>query len=271
MSPAKTKGFGITLRIALLAWLITLVTVVIFVVVIIPEQKRTFVENLESKANGVAVSIRDVATGAVVAEDYGDLVEHCLQILKGDKSIDYLVITKNSGESWIHDKSGWRYSVLPPKWHPDARVSDSGIGVVSEFNRRVFYYSQPFDYSGIQWGWIHVGLSLESYDKSVASVYRRTGILALVCILVSLIASVLYARLLVKPILTLQSVVRQIARGDLSARVVIHSRDEIEALADSFNTMAENLLQRDRTWAASSSRPSSFWLRRTGAWWRRKC
>jgi signal transduction histidine kinase len=245
MNTIKTRRFGITLRIALLAWLVTLVTVAIFVALTIPEQKRTFVEHLESKANGVAVSIRDVAAGAVVNEDYGALVEHCMQILKGDKSIDYLVITKNNGESWIHEKTGWRYNQLPVEWHPLTRVPGSGIGVVPEFHRRVFHYSQPFDYSGIQWGWIHVGLSLETYDHSVATVYRRTGVLALVCVLVSLIASGLYARLLVRPILNLQSVVRQIARGDLSARAVIHSGDEVELLADSFNTMADSLLQRD--------------------------
>jgi signal transduction histidine kinase len=234
------------MRIALLAWLITLVTVSIFVTVIIPEQKQTFLENLESKANGVAVSIRDVAAGAVVNEDYGTLVEHCLQILKGDKSIDYLVITKNSGESWIHDKSGWRCTQLPTAWHPERRTPSSAISVVSEFNRRVFHYSQPFDYSGIQWGWIHVGLSLKTYDRSVANVYRRTGILALICILLSLLASGLYARFLVKPILTLQTVVRRVARGDLSARAVIRTGDEVELLADSFNAMAGSLLQRDK-------------------------
>jgi signal transduction histidine kinase len=246
MTNVKTRRLGITVRIALLAWLITFVTVSIFVTVIIPEQKQTFVENLESKANGVAVSIRDVATGAVVTEDYGALVEHCLQILKGDKSIDYLVITKNSGESWIHDRTGWRFSQLPKEWHPETRTTNSAIGVVSEFNRRVFHYSQPFDYSGIQWGWIHVGLSLQAYDNSVAVVYHRTGVLALLCILLSLLASVLYARFLVQPILTLQSVVRRIARGDLSARAVIQTGDEVELLADSFNAMAGSLLQRDR-------------------------
>jgi signal transduction histidine kinase/HAMP domain-containing protein len=244
--PSGTRRFGITLRIALLAWIITTVTLSIFVTVIIPEQKRAFVENLESKANGVAVSIRGVAAGAVVTEDYGALVEHCLQILKGDKAIDYLVITKNDGESWIHERSGWRYSQLPAEWHPAARVPSSGIGVVTEFHRRVFHYAQPFDYSGIEWGWIHVGLSLETYDRSVTTVYCRTGILALICILLSLLASGLYARLLVKPIRTLQSVVQRIARGDLSARAVIHSGDEVEILANSFNAMTSSLLQRDK-------------------------
>ena len=246
MTRTKTRRFGITLRIALLAWSITVVTVSVFVTVIIPEQKRTFLENLESKAAGVAVSVRDVVTGAVVNEDYSTLVDHCLQIVKEDRSLEYLVITKNSGESWIHEKSSWRSGQLPKEWHPEARASSSAIGVVPEFNRRVFHYSQPFDYSGIQWGWIHVGLSLQSYDRSVATVCRRTGILALVCILLSLLGSGIYARFLVRPLRTLQSVVGRIARGDLSARAVIHTGDEVELLADSFNSMAGSLLQRDQ-------------------------
>jgi PAS domain S-box-containing protein len=132
---------------------------------------------------------------------------------------------------------------LPDQWHSTTRAPSGGISVVSEFHRRVFHYSQPFDYSGIQWGWVHVGLSLETYDHSVATVYRRTGILALICILLSLLASVLYTRLLVRPILTLQSVVRRIASGDLSARAVIHTGDEVELLANSFNAMAGSLQQ----------------------------
>jgi signal transduction histidine kinase len=246
MIRVNTRRFGMARKIALLAWSITLVTIVIFVLVIIPEQKRLFVDNLQSKARGIAVSLRDVATRAVVATDYSTLVDHCLQVLKGDPSIDFLVITKNNGESWIHDKSGWRYSHLSGEWLPEARVPTSSIGVASMFQRRVLQYSQPFDYSGITLGWVHVGLSLEGYDQSVATVYRRTGMLALVCILLSLVASVLFARFQAGPIRTLQSVVLRIARGDLSARAAIKTGDEVESLADSFNSMASSLLQRDK-------------------------
>ena len=45
---------GITLRIAVLAWLVTLFTMGLFVVALIPEQKRDLQEALESKALGVA-------------------------------------------------------------------------------------------------------------------------------------------------------------------------------------------------------------------------
>jgi signal transduction histidine kinase/CheY-like chemotaxis protein len=244
---AKNRMMGITLRTALLSWLVTIATLLIFVMVIIPVQKRTFLENLESKAHGVTVSLRDVAAGAVINEDYSTVVDHCVQMLNGDPTLDYLVITRNDGFSMIHERAGWRSETeVPGEFRPEKREVRKGIGIVPFFGRRVFYYSKPFDYSGIQWGWIHVGLSLDGYDRSVAAVYQRTGLLAVLCILLSLVASVIYAKRLVKPILRLQSVVQEIAGGDLSPRAAIESGDEIGRLARSVNSMTEALLQRDR-------------------------
>ena len=238
---------GITLRTALASWLVTIATLLIFVAVIIPQQKQVFEENLESKAHGVAVSLRDVAAGAAVNEDFSSVVDHCKEMLKGDPGLDYLVITKNDGFSLINHRKGWySESDAGKEWRPDRREPSSGIGVVPLFGYRVFHYSQPFDYSGIQWGWIHVGLSLESYDRSVAAVYHRTGLVAVVCILISLLASAVYAKHLVRPILSLRTTVQRVAGGDLSARAEVTRGDELGSLAGSVNTMTEALLRRDR-------------------------
>jgi len=238
---------GITLKTALLSWLVTIITLLTFVIVIIPEQKRTFIENLDSKAHGVAVSLRDLVAGSVVNVDFSTVVDHCMQILQGDKSIDFIVITRNDGFSLIHERAGWRQEEeLPNNWHPENRFSSGRIDVVPLFQRRVFHYSQPFDYSGIEWGWIHVGLSLDSYDRSVMAVYWRTGLLAIVLVLLSLMASIVYAKRLVKPILSLQTVVQRIAEGNLSARALVQGGDELTSLAVSVNTMTESLLQRDK-------------------------
>jgi CheY-like chemotaxis protein/signal transduction histidine kinase/HPt (histidine-containing phosphotransfer) domain-containing protein/HAMP domain-containing protein len=242
------KHMGITLRTALLSWLITIVTLLTFVTVIIPEQKRAFLENLYSKALGISVSLRDVAAGSVVNADFSSVVDHCMQMLQGDASLKYIVITRSDGFSLIHDRDGWRQNEkLPEIWHPEKRVAKGGIDFVPFFKQRVFHYSQPFDYSGIEWGWIHVGLSLDSYDKSVSTVYWRTGLLSVLFIILSLIISVIYAKKLVKPILNLQSVVHKIAGGNLSARAAIEGGDELASLAGSVNTMTDALLKRDKS------------------------
>jgi signal transduction histidine kinase len=241
------KLTGITARTTLLAWTVTLVTLGIFVVIIIPEQKHDLQGGLQSKAQGVAVALQGEVAGAALSEDYSSVVDHAMQVLSGDKAVDFLVITKNDGYAVVVQRDSWHIvPKIEDNWHPGLRLPSGDIEYVPLFNQRVYHYAVPFDYSGLQWGWIHVGLSLDAYDASVRQVYRRTGMLAVVCILLSLVASLLYAKRFVEPILRLRTVVEQVASGDLLARAHIHSKDEIEQLAEAFNDMADAVLHRNR-------------------------
>jgi signal transduction histidine kinase len=238
---------GIARRTVVLAWTITLFTLGIFVAVMIPEQKRDLRAELASKASGVAVSLQGEVAEAAISEDYSAVVEHAMEVLNGDSAVDFLIITKDDGLSVIVDRKGWRMEQkIDRYWYPEQRVPSSELGYVPMLNRRVFHYAVPFDYSSIQWGWIHVGLSLNAYDESTREVNFRTGILTVVCVVISLVASVLYAGRFVRPILRLQSVVERVATGDLMARADIQSHDEIEQLAQAFNGMADMILHRDQ-------------------------
>lgn len=246
--PIYNGHIGIALRIALLSWVVTLATLTIFVIITIPQQKKTYLQNLESKATSVALSLRDVAAGAAVNEDFASLVTASQNLMAGDPDLDFLVIVQNNGYALIFKNGGkWYQDNLESFWLPEKRVSSGTLETVPVLNTRAFHYASPFDYSGIQWGWIHVGLSLTAYDKTVSDLYQNTLWLAVGCVLFSLIASVLYANQLVKPILRLRQMVQRIAGGDLSVRAEMVRRDELGNLADSVNTMASALLRRDRT------------------------
>ncbi len=241
----KERGWGITLKTALFSWLVTIGTLLSFVAVMIPQQKRTFLQHLESKGRGVAASLQDGAASSVVNADYSQLVQQSLTILAGDKSVDYLVLTKNDGFSLISDRAGWRQvDRLPAEWHPAEGNARGTLAVVPLFQRRVFQYSQPFEYRGVRWGWIHVGLSLRDYEQSLAAAYQRTIWVAAICMALSLGVSVVYAKWLVQPILSLRAVVQRVAGGDLSARSTIVTRDELGSLGRSVNAMTEALLRR---------------------------
>jgi two-component system NtrC family sensor kinase len=237
---------GIALQISVLGWVVALLTLIVFGAGVIPQQKLDLQDALRSKAQGIASSLQEVTAGAAVSEDYSSVVEQCTQVLAGDDAIDYLVITKNDGFSVIVERKGWRTAQLGNFWRPRDRKATSGIETVPDFNRRVFRFASPFDYSAIQWGWINVGLSLKSYDQSVKNVYWRTGDLSVLCGVLSLLVSVTYARRQVRPILSLQSTVRQVAEGNLLARATIRSGDEIQDLASSFNSMTASVLQRNQ-------------------------
>jgi two-component system, NtrC family, sensor kinase len=237
---------GITRRITLLGWLVTLLTLAVFVAVIVPEQKREFELSLESKARGVAVSIRGFAAGAAVSEDYSAVVDQAMQVLSGDKAIDYVVMTKNDGFSIVIDRGGWKTESLGGQWRPATRTPSSSIGISPLFGRRVFQYAFPFDYSGIQWGWIHIGLSLDTYDEAVRRTYLRTGATTILCGGLSLLISLLYAAHLVRPIRVLDAAMERVGQGDLHARANVNSGDEIQRLAETFNGMAETILGRNQ-------------------------
>lgn len=236
---------SVTSRISWLSWTVALFSLLAFVAASIPEQKREIEENLRSKARGIAASLQEGLAAAAVTEDYSGVVEQCSQALMGDDTIDFLVIAKNDGFAVVVERSGWRVTHLGEIWRSKERTPSGGIEVTPLSGKRVFHFATPYDFSSLSWGWIHVGLSLAGYDRGVARLYQRTCGMAVVCVAGSLLVSVIFARRLVRPILRLQRVVGRIADGDLSARASIRSVQEIERLAQSFNTMADSLLQRD--------------------------
>ncbi|HMP72891.1 MAG TPA: response regulator [Kiritimatiellia bacterium] len=251
------KSLGVAAKTALLSWLITMVTVFLFAVIMIPQQKRTFLQNLDSKARSITVSLQDVTAGAIVTEDYSTVVDHAGQVLRGDPSIDFIIITKNDGFSLIHEavevgqgararvEPQWRMAPLGEAWRPARRAESGQISTVPEVGRRVYHYQRPFDYSGIEWGWIHIGLTLDTYDQSVRDVLLRTAGVAGICIFLGLLATVQYGRRLARPILSLQETAEQVASGDLAARSKVKTGDEVESLARTFNHMAAALQERE--------------------------
>jgi signal transduction histidine kinase len=235
------------MRIAVLSWLIALFTLFIFAAVTVPHQKSFFLSNLESRANSVAVSLHDATAGAALNEDYASVVLAAQGLIAGGAKIDFLIIMKNEGFALIVEENGWRMeSEIDSFWRPSIRSPFSGIAKVPLFDRRVYYFGQPFDYSGIQWGWIHVGLSLSDYDQNVELLYRNTFMLALACIVFSLLVSFGYAGQLVRPVQRLRQIVQQIAGGDLSVRAEVIRHDELGSLAQSVNTMTDALVRRNR-------------------------
>src|SRR4029450_9309283 len=80
----------------------------------------------------------------------------------------------------------------------------------------------------------------EVYGPLYASLFRTSGFL-LVGLVMALVASLLVARRVVRPLETLRNGVERIGGGDMNARLELKTGDEIEVLAEEFNKMTENL------------------------------
>ncbi len=91
-------------------------------------------------------------------------------------------------------------------------------------------------------GWlVFVDLPLgEAFAPLYSSIYR-TAFLVLVGVALSVLASLFLARRMVTPIRALETGAARIGTGALDQRIEVRTGDELEALADQFNRMAEQL------------------------------
>jgi PAS domain S-box-containing protein len=237
-----TRRMSILVRAILLSWLVAVLTIAIFAFFNIPQQRGSLLDSLKSKAQIVSTSIADVAAGAIVIEDFSSVVDHCMKIVGTGESVPFVVVTRKDGFSLVHQPDGWTTRQLNGDWLLSDMRGNSGRITRTEFSRETVYlYSAPFVYSGIEWGWIHIGLSLDKFNADLRSVYQRTVLLGLACVFIGLIISMVYTRRLVEPIRKLTGIMHRVANGDLSARAAITSGDEIENLGNSFNHMTDSL------------------------------
>jgi PAS domain S-box-containing protein len=240
--PGIFRPQRIVVRVALISSALIIISLGLFVLATIPFQRTAILDAMKSEAKSTVTSIDQVTASAIITEDFGTVVEHCLRVVQESPSIVYVVVTRNDGFSLVITKKGWEQKTLKGIWISPGERSASNRFLASEISREeVFHYSHPFQYSGIDWGWIHIGLSLKKFHSDISDMYRRTIILALLCIAVGVGVALLFARKLTRPISNLVTVTERVAAGDLQARADIRTGDELEHLGRSFNTMTETL------------------------------
>ncbi|HWX92394.1 MAG TPA: HD domain-containing phosphohydrolase [Terriglobales bacterium] len=94
--------------------------------------------------------------------------------------------------------------------------------------------------SNLDWAVVVQKPRLEAY-RGVYEMQRTARLLALLAVFASMIVSIYAARRITNPLEVLTESSRAIARGDFSKRVELRSRTEIGELADTFNSMSEEL------------------------------
>ncbi len=94
--------------------------------------------------------------------------------------------------------------------------------------------------TALDWAVVVQKPQYEAYS-GVADMQRDARLLALLAVLLSIGVSIFAARRITNPLQTLTQSGRALARGDFSQRVHLRSRTEIGELAETFNTMSQEL------------------------------
>jgi signal transduction histidine kinase len=241
----ERKHRRILFRTVMMAWLIVIFTVAIFIAAVIPYLRRQLVAEMRQRALVVYTSTAQMTVESIVMDDFSAVVDHCMGIVNQNTSVLYIVITRKDGFSLIHNQGAWRQENLKGLWRPavgsipgQGRFMDNPLG-----NGQTFHLSYAVNYMGVEWGWIHLGLSTDKFHKDERTFYLQLAMIAAIAVSAGFFLSLINARRLSIPILNLERFARRIASGDLSQRIHISTGDEVEKLAHSFNYMVDALQQ----------------------------
>ena len=231
-----------------------LITSVVFVVVLlfsysmVHNQKTALLDVMYSKANTIVKSIALVTSDAMVSGDDSFIVEHIQKVLQDNQEVLYIVVTSKDGISTLNESDHWEVlQTLPDSLKALNRDSAQSTLLKSSLTpQEVYHLSYPIIFTGVKWGWISIGLSLDQYNKSMQSIYQDSALLIIAMLMASILFSFILTKWLVTPILILNDAARKIAQGDFESKVDITQNGEIGELALSFNNMIEALKNSDK-------------------------
>lgn len=141
--------------------------------------------------------------------------------------------------AWILDHQGAVMIRSDAEPGPRAAGLTSGRGALARNDVMVF--SAPVTYGPRTIGSVHVGMGMAHADRALAKTRRHVVRTMVFGLMIGMAGTFALARFFVKPVDLLVAATHEAARGNLDIQVPVHRRDEIGALAESFNTMIADL------------------------------
>jgi two-component system phosphate regulon sensor histidine kinase PhoR len=188
------------------------------------------------KAGATAAAPNDHATWDAVADESGRLAHARVTLVGKDGAVlgDSEVETVALGALENH-------ATRPEVAGALADGRGSSIRYSATLRQRMMYVAVPFRRDQSVFGVARVAMPLTDVDRALLEMRKAIAAASVVALLVAIVLSAVAARLTSKTLRQLTDAARSMAGGDLGARTRIAGHDEIAALGQALNRLAENL------------------------------
>ncbi len=122
-----------------------------------------------------------------------------------------------------------------------SQVSGTSIRYSRTVAYNMLYVAVPVVKDGAVLGFVRLAVPLKAIDAQLVSLNRMSGGAILLVLLLAFVLALLIASRTVVPIQQLTTMAQRLREGDLNARLVPITRDELRTLTLAFNEMAERL------------------------------
>ncbi len=174
--------------------------------------------------------------------------------MKKSESVLWIVSTNGkiisvSGQASASSEEERRLSVMEMQEYLDPVLEGKQVVWENEFQSRyakpMLSIAQPVIIDGQVVMAVFTHTELSYLEPNIGPISRQLSISSLIAIIVSMILVFISSSKIIQPLKEMSEMAKDIAKGDLSKRVEIHSNDEIGLLATSFNNMAEELSKQE--------------------------
>ena len=227
--------------------LLILLVVGTILVIVNRIEEKSIIEDRKVKALDLVYVLAHSSVQAIVADDYLVLQE-ILDSVHSKKDIIQATILDNNRKILVHNDTRMVGQIVADSLFVEATQSPDERSVRIQYEGTVpaWDVSVPILVSNKKVGTARIIFSLESAYREVATTRNTVLAIGAFAIIGGIFLSTLLGRIIARPLYTLVDATRRIGKGELAHRVQIHAGDEIGELAESFNQMADDLVERGK-------------------------
>jgi len=193
--------------------------------------REEIMSGLIDKTNVIA-DMTAMSIGSALDQQNKTHVEEALQIIKANKDLVYFVLIDKAGDVFSAFNLELAKEVEELFAEGESRISEDGS---------LYLIQAPVLSEENQVGILYIGVSLESINKEIRRIQLQFALVSIVIFLEGLILVLSISMVVTVPLGKIVAAAEKISGGDLSSRADVLAQDEVGRLADSFNSMVDNL------------------------------
>ncbi|GAK61240.1 sensory box histidine kinase/response regulator [Candidatus Vecturithrix granuli] len=233
------------LRTKLTVLIETLIVLLVLVTGIITtmREKETLEDELRKRGLAVAADLATFTIRPLLLNDLPSLRRFVNHSMEQDY-VRYVMIIDPQGKVIMHsnlDEVGQMYQDQLSLAAIHSEVPGYSPSCIFAQGEHCYDLFVPIQVSGVRLGTVRLGYSYMAVEQEVAKARQQILFIGFVTTMIGIILSYLVATFIASPIKQITRAIGNVANGDLDTRLMIRRNDEIGTLADSFNTMTEDL------------------------------
>lgn len=235
----RKKGLSLASKLTLAMTTLAIVTVGSVTGLFLRRTQQNFRSELENQAEIVLTTLA-VTTAHALQNQQADFLEEILEQLGSEQILVVGHIYAADGRivADIYSDDIWRYNTEPDAF---GVILVNSAQTVFEWQSDRLIAGKAVIREDQLLGAVSIGLSTTELWEKMAVVRNQGIIAALSASLAGTLFALLLARSITRPLQEMTAATERLAEGDLDQTIVVGSHDELFLLAESFNSMTEQL------------------------------